>query len=279
MEATQIKDEINPLGSKRKAFHFRAAWDDIWSGVKNWRVWLLLGWLDLRLRYRRSYLGPFWITISMAVMIYSMGFIYSKLFQVNLAEYFLYISGGMMAWVLLSTTIIEMMNCFVDATSFILQVRLPFSTYIMRIITRNFIVLGHNALAVIPLLIFFRCMPNFLLLFYALVVTALSMLSIGTLLAMIGARFRDVQQVIASILQVGFLLTPIMWKASMVPGRAIYAVYANPFYYYIELIRGALNNQMPEAVVMKGSAIICLGGMALMFLVYGRMRHRIPFWV
>ncbi|WP_420421781.1 ABC transporter permease [Simkania sp.] len=278
MEGIQA-NEAASVKAKKKPFRFAASLEDLWSGIKQWRVWLLLGWLDLKLRYRRSYLGPFWITISMAVMIYSMGFVYSKLFHMNLAEYFLYISGGMLAWFLLSTTLIEMMHGFTDSQTFILQLKMPFSVYIMRVITRNFIVLGHNVLAVLPLLICFKCMPNFPLVFFALAVIAVSMLSIGTLFAMIGARFRDVQQVIASILQVGFLLTPVMWNADMIPGRAILAVYMNPFYYYVELLRCALLNTHPPAIVIKGCVAIALGGTALMLLVFSRLRHRIPFWL
>ena len=278
MEGIQSSDAA-PAKTKKRHFRFASSFEDLWSGVKQWRVWLLLGWLDLKLRYRRSYLGPFWITISMAVMIYSMGFVYSKLFQVNLGEYFLYISGGMLAWFLLSTTLIEMMHGFTDAQTFILQLKMPFSVYIMRVITRNFIVLGHNVLAVIPLLIYFKCMPNFALIFFALAVIAVSMLSIGTLFAMIGARYRDVQQVITSILQVGFLLTPIMWNADMIPGRAILAVYANPFYYFVELLRSAVLNTYPPAIVVKGSVAIAVGGTLLMLLVFSRFRHRIPFWL
>lgn len=265
--------------AKKKPSRFAASVEDLWSGIKQWRVWLLLGWLDLKLRYRRSYLGPFWITISMAVMIYSMGFVYSKLFHMNLSEYFLYISGGMLAWFLLSTTLIEMMHGFTDAQTFILQLKMPFTVYIMRVITRNFIVLGHNVIAVLPLLIYFKCVPNFPMVLFALVVIAVSMLSIGTLFAMIGARFRDVQQVIASILQVGFLLTPVMWNASMIPGRAILAVYMNPFYYFVELLRSGVLNTHAPAMVIKGSVMIAVGGTVLMLFVFSRLRHRIPFWL
>jgi len=278
VEGIQVKEAI-PIKAKKKTYHFRAAFEDLWSGIKNWRVWLLLGWLDLRLRYRRSYLGPFWITISMAVMIYSMGFIYGKIFHVNLAEYFLYISGGMLAWFLLSTTLVEVMVSLSDSHSFILQVKIPFSVYILRIITRNFIVLGHNVLAVLPLLIYFKCMPNLLMVFFALFVIAVSMFSIGMIFAMIGARFRDVQPVIASILQVGFLLTPIMWNADLIPGRAILAVYLNPFYYYVDLLRSAILNTPAPMIAIKGSVTIAVFGTLLMFLVFSKYRHRIPFWV
>lgn len=278
MEKVEI-NEVNLIENKKQAYHFQSAFNDLWTGIKSWRVWLLLGWLDLRLRYRRSYLGPFWITISMAIMIYSMGFIYAKIFHVNLANYFLYISGGMLSWFLLSTTLIEMMTVLTDSQSFILQVNIPFTVYIMRTITRNFIALGHNVIAILPLLIYFKCMPNLIMVFCSLAVTAVAMFSIGMIFAMLGARFRDVQQIVGSVLQVGFLLTPIMWNANMVPGRAIVAVYMNPFYYFVEFLRSGILNQSPPSIAVKGCLAIAIGGLALMLIVFARYRHRIPFWL
>mgnify|MGYP006151529417 CR=1 FL=1 len=37
---------------------------DIWVGLRNTHVWSALGWHDIRQRYRRSVLGPFWIVIA-----------------------------------------------------------------------------------------------------------------------------------------------------------------------------------------------------------------------
>ena len=278
MEAVDIIQEKVSY-EKKERFHFKNSLCDLACGIKSWHIWLLLGWLDLKLRYRRSFFGPFWITISMAVMIYSMGFVYSSIFKVEVGGYFLYISTGMLAWVLLSTTLLEMMNCFVDASSFILQVKLPFSIYVLRIITRNFIVMAHNFLAVIPLLIYFKIIPNFAYLFMSFIIIAIAMISIGLLFALIGARFRDVQQVIMSILQVGFLLTPIMWKPEMIPGRLIFALWLNPFYHFVEILRAPLLGIAPSPMALKGSLGITLLGSAIMVLIFARLRHRIPFWV
>ena len=49
---------------------------DFSSALERWRLWSLLGWLDIRQRYARSALGPFWITLSMGVMVGSLGLVY-----------------------------------------------------------------------------------------------------------------------------------------------------------------------------------------------------------
>ncbi len=278
MEAVDLIKETN-FSEEKRSLCFKNAIYDFAYGIKSWHIWLLMGWFDLKLRYRRSFFGPFWITISMAVMIYSMGFVYSSIFKVEVGGYFLYISSGMLAWVLLSTALIEMMNCFIDASSFILQIKLPFSIYVLRIIVRNFIVMAHNFLAVIPLLIYFRVIPHFPYLLLGFIIIGIAMVAIGTLFALLGARFRDAQQVMTSILQVGFLLTPIMWKPEMVPGRLMFALWLNPFYHFVEILRSPLLGIPPSLMALKGSLLIMLGGIVLMIVIFAKVRHRIAFWV
>src|SRR3990167_7170629 len=63
------------------------AQEDITDGCKKWRIWLMLAYQDIKLRYRRSVLGPFWITMSMAITVYSMGYLYGHLFHIPIQEY------------------------------------------------------------------------------------------------------------------------------------------------------------------------------------------------
>ncbi len=62
---------------------------DVVGGIRLWRLAFALGWLDIRLRYRGSMLGPFWLTISTGVMVVALGFLYSALFKIDLREYLL----------------------------------------------------------------------------------------------------------------------------------------------------------------------------------------------
>ncbi|MCY3974688.1 MAG: ABC transporter permease [Simkaniaceae bacterium] len=252
---------------------------DVYGGLKKWRVWLLLGRLDVLLRYRRSRLGPFWITISMAVMIYGMGFVYGRIVKIPPSEYIPYISGGMLAWSLLSVTLTELINGFTDARSFILQVNMPYSIHVLRIVVRNLIVFAHHIVAIIPMLILFRCIPNVPLLVFALLVTGCAMFCFGILFAMSGARFRDLHPIVTSLLQLGFLLTPIVWKADMIPGRVALTVYINPFYYFTDMLRSALAGFPCPAIAVKGSLLITCGGAALMVWLFSRFKRRIPLWV
>lgn len=78
---------------------------DLKQSIASWRLWTLLGWLEIRQRYARSRLGPFWLTISMGVMISSLGVVYGTLFEQKLSEYLPYLASSIVLWGLFSQTV------------------------------------------------------------------------------------------------------------------------------------------------------------------------------
>ena len=52
---------------------------DILTGMCSLRIWGTLGWHDIKQRYRRSVLGPFWFTLSTAIMVGVLGALYSSI--------------------------------------------------------------------------------------------------------------------------------------------------------------------------------------------------------
>src|SRR5450631_1400576 len=79
--------ELNLRAEMTPAARNRWAMADVAAGLRLWRLAWALGWLDIRLRYRGSMLGPFWLTISTGVMVGSLGFLYAALFNMSLRDY------------------------------------------------------------------------------------------------------------------------------------------------------------------------------------------------
>ena len=71
---------------------------DIAGGVRLWRLAVTLGWLDIRLRYRGSMLGPFWLTISTGVMVGALGVLYSTLFKIDVRDYLPFLALSQVLW-------------------------------------------------------------------------------------------------------------------------------------------------------------------------------------
>ena len=80
---------------------------DIRQGLAAWRMWGMLAWNDVRRRYRRSGLGQFWLTLSMAATIGGLGFVYANLFRVHVSTYLPYIAVTFVIWGIISNVVME----------------------------------------------------------------------------------------------------------------------------------------------------------------------------
>ncbi len=261
---------------------FKLAVEDIISGLLKWRIWGILGWQDIRIRYRRSQLGPFWITLSTAVMIYTMGFLYGSLFHINLAEYYPYLASGVITWNLISNIITESTDAFISSQVYIRQIKLHYSIFILQVLTRNLIIFFHNLLALIPIIIFYHITFSFEViacLLFGLLFFFVCGFCYGTILAIIGTRYRDIKQIINSLIQVIFMLTPILWRSSMLPQKYLLAAKLNPFYHLITLLRAPLSGQIPPTNTIYVCLSILLFGMFLQLVLLGRTKNRIAFWI
>lgn len=260
-----------------------AAWLDIKQGFLDWRIWFILAYQDIKLKYRRSILGPFWLTISMAITVYSMGYLYSHLFHTPLTQYYPFLVAGMLSWALISTIVTELTDSFTVCDGLIKQIKLPYSLYIHRIVCRNFIIFFHNILVIIPVLFFCHEYAHVnwhtLLMIPGLALFYINALIYGIILAMIGARYRDISQIIKSIVQVVFFITPIMWGPEALGGSHIYVIDYNPFYAFIELIRAPLLGNVPTIKnLMMVLSVSCLG-FIICYNLFTRYRSRIIYWL
>ena len=94
---------------------FALAAADLGETTRLWRLVLALSFMDIKLRYRGSLLGPFWLTLSTAVMIGAIGFLYAGLFHQDVAKYLPYLSISLIFWGFLSTLTAEGGTAFTAA--------------------------------------------------------------------------------------------------------------------------------------------------------------------
>ena len=99
----------------------------------------MLGMNDVRMRYRRSFLGPFWATISMAVTIAALAFVYSSIFKIELKVYVPLVGISYIVWGYIATSINEAATVFIESANLIQTSNINFATYIFRTMLRNFV--------------------------------------------------------------------------------------------------------------------------------------------
>jgi ABC-type polysaccharide/polyol phosphate export permease len=257
-----------------------AAWRDLSDGfAKSW-MWWTLALQDIKLRYRGSVLGPFWMTISTLVMVTAMGLIYSHLFHVEIATYMPYVTIGLIVWQFVSAVTSEGCESFLRAENVIQQIPIPYSIHAYRTVCRNLIVLAHNFL-IIPLGLIVLWRPvdwRIIETGAGLAVLALDGLWISILLGMVSARFRDIPPIVASFLQVAFFVTPVFWPVDALGDWKAIAT-LNPLFAAIDVVRSPLLGlavARTSWVVLLGSTIF---GCVITFALFARFRMRIAYWI
>src|SRR5258708_17374879 len=122
----------------------RAGREDRIGGLGFWRIWWLVAVGDIRQRYQRSLLGQFWLTISMGVTIGAIGFVYSVLFQQDMATYLPFLGVGIVCWGLISGIVTDGCGAFRLSAAIIVQSRLPRSWFVYPILLLNLICFDHT---------------------------------------------------------------------------------------------------------------------------------------
>ncbi|WP_199746218.1 MULTISPECIES: ABC transporter permease [unclassified Amycolatopsis] len=288
---------------------FSRAFADIKTGFAAKELWGHLGWQDIKQRYRRSVIGPFWITISQGIIALGLGLLYSQLFNLPTATFLPYISTGFIIWGFISGCLSEGMETFISNEGLIKQLPAPLSVYVLRTVWRQTLMLAHNLIVyVIVVAIFFTsldqpyamsgacvngalCHPG--LGWYSLsaipgiLVLALNAGWVTLLLGIISTRYRDIPQVINSLIQLLFYMTPIVWPIDqlMAGGArdgvswALPYVYGNPLFHFIQIVRAPLIGQ----AVSINSWYVVLGitvvGWGLALVAMRNYRSRVSYWV
>ena len=257
---------------------------DIIEGARASHLWGLLGWQDIRRRYRRSVLGPFWLTISMGVLVAALGTLYGALLKVESAVYVPYLALGFIVWTLVSGLITDGCTAFISAESIIKQTNVPLSVHVYRMVWRNLIIFFHNAAIFVVVAALFAVWSGWtgLLALPGLVLLCLNGIWVGLLLGIVSARFRDVPPIAASVVRILFFVTPIIWMPDLMPGRALMLAVVldfNPFFHFVEIVRAPLLGQAPDLVSWLAATGIAIGGWAVTFALFRRYRRRIAYWV
>jgi lipopolysaccharide transport system permease protein len=257
-----------------------SAADDWYRGTLNVRLWTSLAWYDTVLRYRRSILGPFWITLTMAALLIGMGPLYSALFNIPLSKFFPHLAIGMIVWSFLSTCITEGCTVFIAASRYLKHSDFPGSIFIWRSLCRNVIQLGHHLPLLVPIAIWAKIPPSFVMLLFpfSFLVVLINLHAIQVIVGLLCARYRDGTPLIASMLQFLFFLTPIFWLPETLPKRASFVLY-NPLATLLESIRQPLMGSMPTLQHWFYLAGITAITTTLAAVLYATKRRWVAYWI
>jgi ABC-2 type transport system permease protein len=282
------------------------AWEDITEGIKQRELWGHLGWQDIKQRYRRSVIGPLWITLSMAITAIGLGLLYSQLFGAKIPTFLPYITVGFIVWNFMLGCLTEGTDTFIRNEGLIKHLPAPLTVYALRTVWRLTIMFAHNLLVyVVVVAIYWGALSEpyeitpggdvqpgiswtIVLAIPAFFVLAVNGGWVAILFGIISTRYRDIPPVITSLVQLLFFMTPIVWTTDILTAklpeggggqwRTLIAE-LNPLYHFIQLLRAPLigNTQSwHHWVIVAGFTVI---GWGLAFLAMRNYRARVSYWV
>ena len=267
---------------RRSAFleRQRLARLDLQGSLTMWKLIATLSWLDIKLRYRGSILGPFWVTMSTGVMVAALGLVYSTLFDQDMHDYLPYLALSLVLWTALSLVVSDACTTFLQAENMIRSMRMPFTVHVWRVLVRNLLLLLHNVVIVVIVFALYDVSPGWTA-FWAVPGLALWLadsVAACMLLGAVCARFRDIPQIVGSIMQIAFYATPIVWKAAQIREGARFMP-LNPFFALLEIVRGPLYGVAPDRIVWVSALAYSTVLGLVAWLLFVRVRGRLAFWV
>jgi ABC-type polysaccharide/polyol phosphate export permease len=260
----------------------QAALGDISEGLRRWRSWTYLAVESVKNQYRRTVLGPWWLTLQTAAWAIGVGLIFGQITHTGLKNFLPYVAVGFIAFTLLAGMTRAGANVFLEAASTMKSIRQPLSSLALRNVTIEFIHFGHNMVLYFVFLAMGMVSigPKMLLALPVIAVIAVNGVFLGLWLGIAVARFRDVGPLVNSMLQVLVFFTPIFYRLSDVSAGVRGALLGwNPFTYLVNALRAPLIGDPLSSSAYVGVGVVTAINVTAGFLVFARARSRLPYWV
>ena len=257
-----------------------SAWSDWWEGTRNAELWWTLAWYDVVLRYRRSMLGPLWLTLSTGALLVGMGPLYSALFKVPINRFFPHLTLGIIFWTFFTSTINDGCTVFINGALYLKQPGFSPSALVWRSLARNMLQLAHTFVLYLPVAVWagIPLSSRMLLFLPGLAVVIVNLHAFSITLGIICARFRDVTQIVSSMLQLLMFLTPVFWFPSSLPGRS-HAILYNPLAQLLDVVRLPLLGDSPAPGTVRFLMVFTLVNVGIAAAVYRLNRRHLVYWV
>jgi ABC-type polysaccharide/polyol phosphate export permease len=254
---------------------------EVLASLRNWRFWITLAWTDIRGRYRRTLLGPFWTALNSSLFIVILALVYSRLWNVQLTEFLPYLAAGFFVWGFFTSNTGESCQAMHGNGEALRSTIVTPISMLFRVIARNFIVFLHNLVVLIAVLLFFGrpVGPTMLLALPGLLLLSIFCLGLGTFLSILCARFRDVEQMVGTTLMILFFITPILWRPELLSADSRYLADWNPIFHLISVARDPLLNLPPNPFSLMVAAGLAAFALLCGLAAYAKFRGRLAYWV
>lgn len=255
---------------------------DLVESLRSPGFWLYGAWIDVSVRHRGQALGALWNVASTAIFVGMIGTLFSHVMDGG-STYFAHLATGYVFFMFLQQNLNQSANIFMRNRGLIQNGYVKYADYVLRMFTTQLINLAYDLSVVVCVLIFapVEITTAVIALLFTIPLFFVAILGANFALSILGARYKDIGELLKAVLGLAMFVTPIIWVAGAGNKGAIIGpfIYANPFYYLIEIVRAPLVYGVVPwfeiAVVLAATPIICL----LASLAYYKGRSYVPLWI
>jgi lipopolysaccharide transport system permease protein len=259
---------------------FRAGLDDLMAGLAMYPIWIRLGWRDMRQQTHRMVLGPLWSIVGTGIQVVALGYVYGALLKTAPTDTFAFIATGLIIWFYLAACILGGLSVFLNFSGVMKEADLPISLGVYRYVFRLLIEFAYKFVVFILVAIWSGLVPNWntLLFIPGMVLYVLNGLWVVTLFGVAGARYWDLRELVAPLMLIAFLATPVLWHPEILTDGSMFAT-LNPLTHYLDILREPLLGHVPSATSYNVVLLMTVAGWASALAAFGLARNRIVYWL
>jgi ABC-type polysaccharide/polyol phosphate export permease len=241
---------------------------------------LYLAWADTKARYKKSILGPFWLTLTNLLGVICLSVIWSDLMQQDMNIFVPQLAVGLILWQLISGVLTDAPGTFSRQAFMIKNVAMPAWFFVCRQLARHLINLTHNVFIVVGVLFYYKVSitTQTWMFLPGLLLVILNLYWINHFLGLAGARFRDIEHLVQSVVPMLFFLSPVIYRADKLPS-SLNIVWLNPFSFMIESVRSPILGTSPHPSTYSVLLFMLLFGSLLTWWYQSTKGRKLAFWV
>lgn len=218
---------------------------------------------DLKLKYRRSFLGYLWSVLNPLLIMLVLTAVFSKMFNKDIENYPVYLLCGRTLYDFLKLSTNNAMKSVTGNAQLLKKTYVPKYIFTLAKVTSGMVdmVLGFGALFIV--MIITGADFHWTILLFPVVVLQIYIFccGLGMLLAMLNVFFRDIQYIYQAVMTAWLYLTPIIYPMERIPENLRFLVrYFNPLFYYVDQFRDFIyEGVLPEAQIFWGGWAFAFG--------------------
>jgi ABC-type polysaccharide/polyol phosphate export permease len=261
-------------------FNSERAKEDLRQAIVGVPLWNALAVSDIRSKYRLSTLGSLWITCTTGALALAIGLIYGQFFGQNIHDYLPYFTTTYIIWIFISSVIGEASTTLIGAGNLIKSSQMPIVFHVLRMLQRNLIIAGHNAVVVALVWPFIRWHvgPEALLSLLGIVLLYCFLAGAAVAIAIVCVRYRDIPPLIQVLIQFLFFVSPVIWQPEQLR-FGTFVLVLNPVAYMLAVVRDPVLGRDVTLETWLIAAVLAVASLMAGALMYLRFRGRIAYWV